>query len=55
MDDLEKRGSEVIQEKEELQEMLWRGRLDLLEDPASLVLREPMDSRVCRVSLGWLV
>ena len=55
MGDQDRKENEVIQEKEELQEMLWRGLLDLLVDLANLVPREQMDRRVCQVRQAWLV
>ena len=55
MADQDRKENEVIQEKEELQEMLWRGLLDLLADLANLVPREQMDRLVCLVRQAWLV
>ena len=55
MGDQDRKENEVIQEKEELQEMLWRGLLDLLADLGNLVLREQMDHLVCLVRQAWLV
>ena len=55
MGDQDRKENEVIQEKEELQEMLWRELLDLLADLANLVPREQMDRRVCLVRQAWLV
>ena len=54
MADLDRRESEVTQEIEEHQEMLWRGLLDLLADLANLVPREQMDRLVCLVRQAWL-
>ena len=55
MGDQDRKENEVIQEKEELQEMLWRELLDLLADLANLVPREQMDLLVCLVRQAWLV
>ena len=55
MGDQDRKENEVIQEKEELQEMLWRGLLDLLVDLANLVPREQMDRLDCLVRQAWLV